>query len=82
MPAPKVEIYSKEDCPYCVLAKDFFKRKGIPFTEIDLTDKHDEVMALKARTRFMTLPQIFINDEFVGGYTDLIAKVNSGKLKL
>lgn len=78
----KVEIYTKEHCSYCVMAKSFFKQKGIAFTEIDLTDKYDEIMALKARTRFSTLPQIFINGEFVGGYTEMMSKINAGKIQL
>ena len=77
----KVVIYSKKLCPYCVRAKDFFSQKNIVFQEIDLTDNYDEIEKLKRKTGHMTMPQIFIDDVFVGGYTDLIAKVNSGKLK-
>ena len=78
----KVVIYSKKLCPYCVRAKEFFSQKSIAFQEIDLTDNYDEIEKLKRKTGHMTMPQIFIDDVFVGGYTDLIAKVNSGELKL
>lgn len=78
----KVVIYSKQPCPYCVRAKEFFKERGIPFEEIDLTDNFDEVEALKKKTNHMTMPQIFIDDAFIGGYSDLIAKLQNGELKL
>lgn len=72
----KVVIYSKTPCPYCEAAKNYFKSHGIPFTEHNLTGKHDEMMELKKKTGHMTFPQIFINDEFIGGYDDLMAKVS------
>ncbi|MGE0525591.1 MAG: glutaredoxin domain-containing protein [Bdellovibrionales bacterium] len=79
---PKIVIYSKKLCPYCVRAKEFFKQKNIVFEEIDLTDNYDEIENLKKRTGHMTMPQIFIDDVFIGGYTDLVAKIDNGELKL
>lgn len=76
----KVVIYSKESCPYCVMAKELFKARNIPFEEIriDLDEKlRDEMMRLSNRR---TVPQIFINDQPIGGYDDLAALVKSGKL--
>lgn len=77
----KVVIYSKQPCPYCVRAKAFLKEKGIPFVEIDLSNNFDEIEALKKRTNHMTMPQIFVDDMFVGGYTELVSKFQSGELK-
>ena len=74
-------IYSKQPCPYCVRAKAFLKEKGIPFVEIDLSNNFDEIEALKKRTNHMTMPQIFVDDMFVGGYTELVSKFQSGELK-
>ncbi len=79
--SPKVLIYSKNLCPYCVRAKEFFKQKNIQFQDIDLTGDFEKMDDLKKKTGHMTMPQIFVDDKFVGGYTDLIAKVNSGELK-
>ena len=78
--SPRVLIYSKVPCPYCVRAKNFFTAKGVKFEEIDLSGKYDELDALKQRTGHMTLPQIFVNDEFIGGYDDLMERVNGGSL--
>ncbi len=79
--SPKVLIYSKHFCPYCVRAKEFFKQNNIAFQEIDLSDNFSELDKLKKKTGHMTVPQIFVDEVFIGGYTDLIAKVNSGELK-
>lgn len=82
MSSMKVQIYTTQFCPYCVQAKAFFKQKNIVFDEIDLTGKWDELEALKTRTQFRTVPQIFIDDVFIGGYTDLVDKYKKGEVKL
>ena len=76
----KVLIYTKSNCPYCVRAKDLLGRKGVKFDEIYLDDKPEEYATLKARTGLMTVPQIFIDDELVGGYTELAALDREAKL--
>ncbi len=76
----KVEVYSSAHCPYCTMAKQFLTRKGIEFEEIRIdidTTKRQEMME-KSRQR--TVPQIFINNNAIGGYTDLIALENSNRL--
>ncbi len=75
-----VKIYSKSYCPYCDRAKALFKSKGVSYDEVMLDDKDDEFMALKQKTGLMTVPQIFINDTLIGGYTDLAALDREGKL--
>lgn len=76
----KVVIYTKENCPYCHMAKDLLSSRRIAFEEIriDLDDnKRDEMLRLSNRR---TVPQIFINDQSIGGYDDLAALAKSGKL--
>lgn len=76
----KVVIYSKASCPFCAMAKEFFQERNIPFEEIriDLDEtKLQEMMRLSNRR---TVPQIFINDQPIGGYDDLSALSKSGKL--
>ena len=77
---PKVIIYTKEQCPYCRLAKEFFANRHISFEEIriDLDEtKRDEMIK---RSHQRTVPQIFINDQAIGGYDDLAALAKSGNL--
>ncbi len=75
-----VIIYSTSHCPYCVRAKELLKRKGVSFNEIlvDEDDKKREEMI--AKTNRYTVPQIFINDQHIGGYDDLYALDHAGKL--
>ena len=79
-PASKVMIYSKTYCPYCDRAKALFKSKGVSYDEVMLDDKDEEFSALKKKTGLMTVPQIFINDTLVGGYSDLATLDREGKL--
>ena len=76
----KVVVYTKSNCPYCVRAKDLLNRKGVKFEEIYLDDRPEEYATLKQKTGLMTVPQIFINEELVGGYTDLAGLDQAGKL--
>ena len=78
----KVEVYSSEHCPYCVMAKQLLDRNGITYTEIriDLAPEKRKEMVNKSRQR--TVPQIFINDRSIGGYTDLLAIENTQKLEM
>jgi GrxC family glutaredoxin len=76
----KVIIYTKDYCPYCNRAKEYFSTRGIAFEEIDITRDPQLYADLKQRTGHMTVPQIFIDGQFVGGYSDLIDKVRRGEL--
>ena len=70
----KVEIYSKSNCSYCVMAMNFFDSKGIAYEvySADDPDIFDEM--LKRNPQARTVPQIFIDDILIGGYTDLVEK--------
>jgi len=77
---PKIIIYSKDPCPYCVRAKNLLRRKGAEFTEIKITsDEIKSEMIAKSGGR-MTVPQIFIDEKHIGGCDDLYALEAAGKL--
>jgi len=78
---PKIEIYTTAVCPYCVRAKQLFKQKNKEFIEIRVdTDpaKRDEMMQRSNNRK--TVPQIFINDQHIGGCDDLYALEQAHKL--
>ena len=77
---PKVEMYSKFACPFCIRAKALLERKGVAVIEIPATapDKRKE-MNQRANGR-NTFPQIFIDGKHVGGSDDLAALERAGKL--
>jgi glutaredoxin 3 len=78
---PKIEIYTTEICPYCVRAKNLLTQKGVSFTEIriDTNAERRTEMLTRAHGR-RTVPQIFINDQHIGGCDDLYALERAGKL--
>lgn len=75
-----VIVYTTRICPYCVRAKQLLDRKGVAYREIDVSDDHEARMALVTRTGQRTVPQIFINDQPVGGCDDLYALERAGRL--
>lgn len=77
---PKVIMYSKDPCPYCVNAKRLLKDKGVEFEEIDLTNNLDEMNRLKNELNWRTVPMILIDGKLIGGYTDMKALDEEGKL--
>lgn len=75
-----VVMYSKENCPYCVRAKQLLKLKGVGYTDIRIDtypEKRDEMIERSNRT---TVPQIFINGNSIGGCDDLYALEDAGTL--
>ena len=76
-----VLVYTTTVCPYCVRAKQLLQRKNIAYEENDLNKQPSEVRSeLMARTKHRTVPQIFINDQFIGGFDQLYALDKQGKL--
>ncbi|MBW1763310.1 MAG: glutaredoxin 3 [Deltaproteobacteria bacterium] len=77
----KVEIYSSNACPYCVKAKTLLKDKGVEYQEyrIDLDPALMEEFVKRSNGR-KTVPQIFIDEEHIGGCDDLYALEEQGKL--
>jgi glutaredoxin 3 len=77
---PKVTVYTKRSCPYCVRAKHLLDRKGVRYEEVDV-EGDDALRAwLVEATGQRTVPQIFAGDRPLGGYTDVAALERDGKL--
>ncbi|MBN2751479.1 MAG: glutaredoxin 3 [Rhodospirillaceae bacterium] len=77
----KIEIFTTKVCPYCVRAKALLKRKGVAFSEVDVSVDDDLMTKMIARTGGrQTVPQIFINDQHIGGCDDLYALDAKGGL--
>jgi glutaredoxin 3 len=76
----KVILYTKEPCPYCRLAKELLSAKQVPFDEIRVDLDADQLEKMVRLSNRRTVPQIFINDQPIGGYDDLAALAKSGKL--
>jgi len=74
----KVEIYTTEGCEWCEDAVDWFLENRIPYQEMVVSyNKRKQISSIlteRSRRRVTTFPQIFINDLYIGGYTDLMKK--------
>jgi len=77
----RVKIYITDYCGYCQLAKQLLEKKGITYEAINLTSSPNELIALKERSGLLTVPQIYIDDELIGGYTELAILDKKGSLE-
>lgn len=73
----KAIIWSKYNCQYCDSAKKLLESKGIQYEERKIGDGYTKEELLEAVPDARTVPQIFLNDEYVGGYTELVQKLNN-----
>ena len=64
-------VWSKYHCPYCDKAKALLQMKGIQFEEKKIGDGYTKEELLEAVPNARTVPQIFLDDKLIGGYTDL-----------
>ncbi|MFQ5474216.1 MAG: glutaredoxin 3 [Candidatus Nanoarchaeia archaeon] len=76
----KVEIYTKNFCPYCKNAKALLDRKGVKYIEYDITNDEEKKKEMIERSGRMSVPEIFINSKLIGGNDELQALEAEGKL--
>ena len=77
---PRIEIYTTSYCGYCQSAKALLTRKGLTFSEIDVTgDQEGRSQMVQRSNGRMTVPQIFVGATHVGGYDDLYALDRAGR---
>lgn len=79
MPA-EVLVYTTDYCPYCAQAMALLRKKHADFTEIDVSDRSDLRAWLVEATSQRTVPQIFINGQAIGGFSDLASLDRDGEL--
>ena len=70
---PKVTVYTKSSCPYCVRAKRLLDRKGVVYEEVSVEGRDDLRLWLAETTGQKTVPQVFVGDRALGGFTDVEA---------
>jgi glutaredoxin 3 len=76
----RVEVFTTPFCGYCTAAKALLRGRGIEFQEIDIS--RDDALAddIVQRSGQRTVPQIFIDNKPIGGYTELAKLDRSGEL--
>lgn len=79
---PRIRVYTRRWCGYCHAARRLLTKLRIDFEEIPLDDQPDLRRTLsEANNHWPTLPMIFIDEHFVGGYTDLARTHRRGQLE-
>lgn len=76
----KIEIYSKSYCPYCKRAKATLTDLGFAYEEFEITDSPALTLEMQERSGRKTVPQIFINDQHIGGGDDFHHALATGAL--
>src|SRR6056300_2047669 len=69
-------VYSKKNCPFCAMAMEELKLRGIPFDKVDLEEIGKTAAEVTGR-KVNTVPQIYIEGQYVGGYDELMSHLNS-----
>ena len=73
----KAIVWSKTPCPYCDQAKALLKMKGIEFEERNITEgTWTKEQLMEAVPNARTVPQIFLDEQLIGGFTELRAHLN------
>lgn len=67
----KAIVWSKNNCPYCDQAKNLLKLKGIEYEERNINNGWDREDLLAAVPGARTVPQVFLNEQLIGGFTEL-----------
>jgi glutaredoxin 3 len=75
-----VTVYSTTMCPFCDGAKALLRKRGVEFTEVNMTRSADDRDKLTALTGGWSFPQVVINGNVVGGFDELRAVDRAGKL--
>ena len=64
----KIKVYSTPFCPYCSMVKDFLKKKGVEFEDIDVSIDQETARKMIEKSGSMGVPQIEINDKIIVGF--------------
>jgi len=75
----KAIVWSKDQCPYCDQAKALLKSRNIEFEERNIMKDWTREQLLEAVPNARTVPQIFLDDKLVGGFTELRTKLTESK---
>ncbi len=76
----QVTVYTTDPCSFCARVKGLLKARGVEFAEINLSKDPDGRVELAQRTGMMTFPQVIIDGQLVGGFNEIQAADQSGRL--
>ena len=77
----KIKVFSGPQCKYCKQAKALLDELGIGYLELDISNEKYRNELIKRLPRTRSIPQIFVDDQHIGGYEDLIILKDKGQLE-
>ncbi|HZL48407.1 MAG TPA: glutaredoxin domain-containing protein [Solirubrobacteraceae bacterium] len=75
-----VTVYTTDPCSFCARVKGLLKARGVEFAEINLSRDPEGRTELAKRTGMMSFPQVIVDGELLGGFTEVQAAAESGRL--
>jgi glutaredoxin 3 len=76
----QVKVYTTEPCSFCARVKGLLKSRGVEFAEINLAKNPEGRAALARETGMLSFPQVIVDGELLGGFTEVQAAAESGRL--
>jgi glutaredoxin 3 len=76
----EITVYTTEPCSFCARVKGLLKARGLKFSEVDLSKDPSGRVELASRTGMMSFPQVLVGDELLGGFSETLSAVESGRL--
>jgi glutaredoxin 3 len=76
----QVTVYTTDPCSFCARAKGLLKARGVEFEEINLSKDPAGRMELVKLTGMMSFPQVIVDGKLLGGFTEVQAAADSGRL--
>jgi glutaredoxin 3 len=76
----QITVYTTEPCSFCARVKGLLKTRELEFTEVNLAKDPEGRAELARRTGMMSFPQVLIGDRLLGGFTEVKAAADSGRL--
>jgi glutaredoxin 3 len=76
----EITVYSTDPCSFCARVKGMLKARGVEYSEVNLSKDPQGRVELAGRTGMMTFPQVLIDGELLGGYAEVQAAIESGRL--
>ena len=77
---PSIIMYANQTCPYCAAARMLLKKKGLTYNEIPVSHDDDKRREMERLSGRRTVPQIFVDDQPIGGFDELYALNQDGRL--
>jgi glutaredoxin 3 len=73
-------VYTTEPCSFCARVKGLLSARGLPFAEVNLSKDPGGRVQLAARTGMMSFPQVVVDGKLLGGFAEVQAAAESGRL--